>query len=214
MVYLNLLACPVVVFLQYKNSRNTRETERTRAKRNERNKKIFAHLPPAITESGLTIAVLLQTCLFLACLLEVFVNASTFGDVPECNTIFVVSVFHPFPILPISRRVVLGIFGAVTIAYVGYYVFLVGKALQPYFVRRLANLHGTAAPAAPPAVLLDGKKVFDRNFTATTAAILILSAVHIANTELLKIYNEERTSKVNNSWSFGQVRGVVKNLTL
>lgn len=134
-------------------------------------------------------------------------NASTFGDVPECNTIFVVSVFHPFRILPTSRRVVLGIFGAVTIVYVGYYVFLVGKALQPYFVRRLANLHGAAAPAAPPTVLLDGKKVFDRNFTATTAAILLLSAIHIANTELLKIYNEERTSKVNNSWSFGQVRG-------
>ena len=138
--------------------------------------------------------------------MAIFGKAYTFGDASECNRIFVVSLFHPFPILPTSRRVLLGIFGALTITYVGYYAFLVGKAAKPYFIKRLAVFHGTTAPPTPPIVRPDGKKVFDRKFFATVAALLILSMLHIVNLELLKIYNEKRTSNVDNSWSFGQVR--------
>jgi len=171
-------------------------------------------MSPLIAENGLTLAVVLQTCLFLACAMAIFGKAYTFGDIPECNPIFVVSLFHPFPILPTSRRVLLGILGALTITYVGYYAFLVGKAAKQYLIKRLAVFHGTPVSPTPPIVPPDGKIVFDRKFFATVAALLILSILHIVNTELLKFYNEKRTSKVDNSWSFGQVSGVIEFYTL
>jgi len=185
-VYLNLLSCPVVVFLQHTSSRNSRAANAM---------KLFSNIT---STTWRTLLVILQTCVFLTCVLTVFGTANTFGKAHECNTYFVITFFRPFPVLPTSRRVVLGAFGIITIAYTGYYALIVVKAIWPKIVQ-VAGSHGTTA--TPPA----GRESFDSKFTLTVVALLILSAIHISNTELLKFYNERRTSTVNNSWSFGQV---------
>ena len=164
---------------------------------------LFENFAPAnITPTiGRTLVVVLQTCVFLTCVLTVFGTAKTFGKAHECNTAFVVTLFRPFPVLPTSRLVVLGVFGAMTIAYTGYYAFIVIKTIWPNIrVRLVAGSHNPS-PTPPPGTV----EKFDRKFTLTVVALLILSTIHIVNTELLKFYNEKRTSTVDNSWSFGQV---------
>jgi hypothetical protein len=43
------------------------------------------------------------------------------------------------------------------------------------------------------------EEFFDKWFVVTVVSLIILSVLHVANTELLKLYNEMRMSKVDNS---------------
>ena len=209
-VYLNLLSCPVVVFLRRKIDEKSQENQQAgQAQRG--GQQASKSIPTLLKDNrGVIIRgfVILQTYLFLSCSLAIFAIAHTFGKARQCNDLFVVTLFHPFPVLPTSRRVLLGLFGAATVAYSGRYVVIIGKAVR----RRRAKKSGGDQPPddADSFKTSKGKmeEFFDKWFVTTVVGLIVLSALHVTNTELLKLYNERRTSKVDNSWSFGQVSQV------
>ena len=206
-VYLNFLSCPVVVFLRRKIDEKSRENQQAGEAQDGGQQAPKSILTLLKGNRGVIIRslVILQTYLFLACSLAIFAIAHTFGKAQQCNDRFVVSLFHPFPVLPTSRRVLLGIFSVAIIVYSGRYVILIGKAARHRWAKKSGG--GQDSGDAGSSKTSKGKmeEFFDKWFVATVVGLIVLSALHVTNTELLKLYNERRTSKVDNSWSFGQV---------
>jgi hypothetical protein len=129
--------------------------------------------------------IILQSYLFFGCAFAVLGSAFNFSQHPECNHLFVVTLFQPFPLLPTSRKVLLGLFSVLAIAYTGYIL----KPLLSYFG---AGTTGNRQSGSNSGLTEDK---FDGKFATFVACLIICSALHIANIELLRARNEEWMSQ-------------------
>jgi len=140
----------------------------------------------------------------MACVIAVLCTAPTFGAHPECNAVILVSVFWSFPVLNAGRIFFLTLSSSVAVGYTAY-------LLHSFYKKKLStsgpsggssNAHGGLPKPNPPSP--DPKKE-RRRFIRTIVLILIFSAALIANTELLRKYNDKAITKADGSWTFGQV---------
>ena len=104
--------------------------------------------------------IILQSYLFFGCAFAVLGSAFNFSQHPECNHLFVVTLFRPFPLLPTSRTVLLCVFAVLAITYTGYIL----KPFLSYF-RAGAAGNGQSGPNSGTT-----EDKFDRKFATLVTA--------------------------------------------